>query len=181
MAAQLTRTTTRRAPTESGTTSTPSAATITGPQPVPLGYVALAILGLACVSAFIYGRSLTNSLVGDDWALIEHSAGGLGAALSRIGNYHYNPVVHVLLWVLYTFFGVNPIAYHVTVLLFFWLGAGGVMYAAWRLSERFAVGVIAALLFVAHGRQYEAVIWGAVARGLGQIAMGTLRKRGRMR
>ncbi len=121
------------------------------------------MLGLAGASLFIYGRSLTSPLVGDDWVLIEHSAGGLGSALSWIGNYHYNPVVHVLLWVLYTFFGVNPIAYHATALLFFWLGAVGIMYAAWRLSSQFAVGLLAAVLFIAHGRQYEAVIWGAVS------------------
>jgi hypothetical protein len=163
MAAHRMHTSTRREPTERGTTSTPAAASIIGPQPVPRGYVALAILGLACASLSIYGRSLSNALVGDDWVLIEHSAGGLGSALSWNGNYHYNPVVHVLLWVLYTFFSLNPIAYHATALLFFWLGAIGIMYTAWQLSGRFAVGLIAAVLFIGHGRQYEGVIWGAVS------------------
>ncbi|HEX6816999.1 MAG TPA: hypothetical protein VF120_01385 [Ktedonobacterales bacterium] len=126
--------------------------------------VQLAVAGaLAVLAAVVYARSLTNALVGDDWVLVEHSAGGLGAALSWTGNYHYNPVVQVMLLVIYAFFGVNPIAYHAAALLFFWASSVGVLYVGWRLSGRYSVGVIAAILFICQGRQYEAVIWGAVA------------------
>lgn len=134
-----------------------------GKAQIPLRVHLAVAGGLAVLAAVVYARSLTNALVGDDWVLVEHSAAGLGAALSWTGNYHYNPVSQVVVLAIYACFGVNPLPYHALALFMFWASGIGVLYVGWRLSGRFSVGVIAAILFICQGRQYEAVIWGAVA------------------
>lgn len=111
----------------------------------------------------VYGSSLRFGFVSDDWPLLELGAHGVGSALKVGGGYHYNPVPSTLVALIYAIVGTNVIPYHLVALILFWIGACLVAAVAWRLTRKFAVAILAGLLFIFYGTQYEAAIWGVVA------------------
>lgn len=124
--------------------------------------MSLVLLALAAEIAIMYGRSITNGLVGDDWLLI-YTSRTLSVAVSWAGGYHYNPISQAFMWLMYRLFGLHAVYYHIVAYVFFWLDAVLILAIARRMTRRFSIGALAAALFIAFGTPYEAVIWGLVS------------------
>jgi dolichol-phosphate mannosyltransferase len=146
-----------RSPEDSGMVSSPSRPRVS-PLMVWSASLALVLLGLT-----VYGRAIHILPLSDDWGLLDTSRLGPQYVFFVTANYHYNPVVHGVLYVVYLLFGVNPVPYHVVALLLFSVILLLILRLGWRLTGSFTVGVLASLLFVLSGRQYEGIVWTLVS------------------
>jgi hypothetical protein len=142
------------APTQAGGTGR----TRISPWLVWLASLAMIVLGLA-----IYGRSLHILPLSDDWEFHISSYLGPSSVFGVSGHYHYYPVAKGLMYAVYLLFGLNPVPYHIVAIMLFGIGAVLVLRVGWKLTGSFTIGVLAGLLYVLSGRQYEAVVWTVVA------------------
>jgi hypothetical protein len=136
-------------------------------QLTPRRALLLVLLGLAVEIAIMYGRSINNGFVGDDWQLLNFSNHGVPYVLSwhaqDASAYHYDPISEFFLLVLFQVFGLRPLVFHGAAYLLFWLDAVLILLLGRRITGNLSVGALAAALFIAFGNQYEAVIWGLVS------------------
>jgi hypothetical protein len=119
----------------------------------------------------VYGRSLGNHFVGDDWMLISNIAAGFEGVIDLEDSYHFNPIPEFCLLVLFKSFGLSKVAYHAAGLGLFWAAAVLTAAIGRRLGREPWHGVLAATLFVCFGSQYEAAIWATVALWYGTSAL----------
>ncbi len=63
-----------------------------GARPTPPRTMLLILIGLAVEIAIMYGRSINNGFVGDDWTLLDAGSHGVAFAVHWFGVYHYNPI-----------------------------------------------------------------------------------------
>lgn len=133
-----------------------------GPAVPPL-LVWAASLAVVLIGLAIYGRSIHFLPLSDDWGFLEASSRGPQDVFLTTGNYHYNPVALGVMYVVYLLFGLNPVPYHVVALALFSIDVVLVLRLGWKLTGLFTVGVLASLLFVLSGRQYEGVVWTLVS------------------
>ncbi len=117
---------------------------------------------LAVELLLLYGRSVTDSLVADDWNIIEARTSSLGAAvaLKPLGP-HFIPLQYLILFVLRQMVGTDPVAYHLVVLTVVWVCAALVVLLGRRLTGSLTVGALAGVLFIAYGSHFEAILWPA--------------------
>lgn len=120
--------------------------------------IAMVSLGLA-----IYGRSIDILPLSDDWGFLEASHLGPQNVFLFTANYHYNPVAQGIMYAVYLLFGVNPLPYHVVTLTLFSVCVVLILRLGWKLTRSFTIGVLASLLFIMSGRQYEGVVWTLVS------------------
>jgi hypothetical protein len=122
----------------------------------------LVLVALAVEILLLYGRSITDSLVADDWNIIEARTSSLGAAvaLEPLGP-HFLPLQYLILFTLRQMVGINPVAYHLTVLSLVWVSAGLVVLLGRHLIGSLGAGALAGILFVAYGTHFEAILWPA--------------------
>lgn len=125
---------------------------------LPPAHVASVLVGLALLVLLMYGRSLGNTFLGDEWALLGAEATGPSSIFSAVG-YHFLPVTQAVRYGMFVLFGLNPVPYHVLALFLVWLSAAGVFLLAWRLTRQFPIAALAAVLFVGFGNQYEVPLW----------------------
>jgi hypothetical protein len=120
----------------------------------------LAVLAVEIV--VLFGASVDDSLVADDWTIVEERATSLGAALTleALGP-HFLPLQSLVLAALFRVVGVEPVAYHLVVLALAWLSAVLVVLLGRRLTGNLGLGAVAGALFLAYGTHYEAVLWPA--------------------
>ncbi|HEX6509989.1 MAG TPA: hypothetical protein VF221_20365, partial [Chloroflexota bacterium] len=129
---------------------------------VPYAYVVLAVLiCLLGETALLYGRSIHLSFVSDDWPILQGSR-DLHSVFAVGGGYHYNPIPRLVVFALYSAFGLQVVPYHIAGILLFFVGAALVACLALCLTGRIGIALLAGVIFVAYGSQYEAAIWGVV-------------------
>ena len=125
-------------------------------------FCALSLLFIEIIA--LYGRSVSFGFAGDDWTLLNQASPGIAASFAPApGSYHYNPLAISARAIMYKAFGANPMPYHIVTLLMFWACAALLFWLAWRLSDRFFVGILTAVVYVAFGSLYEVAIWSVVA------------------
>ncbi|MGE5333453.1 MAG: hypothetical protein ACM3N4_02020, partial [Nitrososphaerota archaeon] len=129
-------------------------------HPAVVWAVALAIvlLGIA-----IYSRSVHIMPISDDWVFLAAAKAGPNSIYGFTNNYHYNPVARAVMFVVYQWYGLNPVPYHIVDIALFSICVVLVLHLGWKLTNSFTVGALASLLFVLSGREYEAVIWTLIA------------------
>ena len=130
---------------------------------IPAWFVWLVSLAIVAIGLAIYARSITILPISDDWVLLDLARRGPYYIFLYAFNYHYNPVVQGVFYVIYLLFGLNPVPYHIVALAFFSVNIVLTLRIGWKLTGSFTVGALAGLLFVLSGRPYEAVIWTVVA------------------
>ncbi len=81
-----------------------------------------------------------------------------------MGNYH--PVSILILAIEYHFFGLNPAGYHAVNLLLHLINVLLVFYAVYLVSDKYAVALVASLLFGIHPLHVESVAWAAELKDL---------------
>lgn len=124
---------------------------------------AFSLAGLALLSAAIFGSARHMDFVGDDVLILERirAYGGLANPLAyfHLGFFsYYRPVVflsHAFDWQLW---GLNPAGYHLTNVLLHTVNAGLVLLIARRLLSTTGA-FLAAVLFLVHASNHEAVFW----------------------
>jgi hypothetical protein len=132
-----------------------------GPRPFWLVWgasIAVVALGVA-----IYSRSIHILPLSDDWEFHIASHEGPGSVFGVSGHYHYYPLAKGLMYAVYLLFDINPIPYHIVAITLFSIGAVLVLRVGQKLTGSFTIGLLASLLYVLSGRQYEAVVWTVVA------------------
>lgn len=132
-------------------------------QGLSRAFVAVSFLALLLETVVAYGRSFQIGLTGDDLPLITQSSAGIWAALTARQPYHYNPIPQAMLAIMYRLAGVQAVWYHAVALVLFAAGGLMVLLTAWRLTGDRAVAILAAIVFIGYGNQFEAAIWGGVA------------------
>lgn len=129
-------------------------------HPAVVWAVALAIVLLGLK---VYRRSLQIMPLSDDWGFLDAARNGPEQVFFSTGNYHYNPIAQGVMYLVYLLFGIQRVPYHVVALTLFSIGVVLILHLGWKLTGSFAIGVLASLLFVLSGRQYEGVIWTLVS------------------
>jgi hypothetical protein len=127
------------------------------------GAMPLALIGLAAEIAIMYGRSINNGFVGDDWPLLNYGNHGVLVALAWEGGYHFNPITQLFILLLLQIIGLRPLVYHIVAYLLFWLDAALILVVGRRITGRLSIGALAGALYITFGSQYESVIWGVVS------------------
>lgn len=123
-------------------------------------FCALALFSIEIIA--LYGKSVWFGFAGDDWALLH--GGSIAASFVPVpGYYHYNPLATSARGIMFKVFGVNPLPYHVVTLLMLWACAALLFWLAWRLSGRFLVAVLAAVVYIAFGSLFEVAVWSVVS------------------
>lgn len=120
-------------------------------------------IGVVLMGIIIYARSIHVIPLGDDWLFLWFGSKGPATVFGIGGNYHYNPVGQGLQWLIYVFFGTNPVPFHIVSLALFCASTVLLLHIAWRVTGSFAAGALASVMYVLNGRQYEGVIWTVVS------------------
>jgi hypothetical protein len=120
----------------------------------------------ALIPALVFVPNLDSYFVADDWPLLARNLlawqEGIGLfTTTRFG--WYRPLFDLFLSASWTLFGLNPLGYHLCVLLLYILVAMAVGAVGELLTGRRAVGLLSALLFAALGAHAEPVLWIASA------------------
>ena len=118
-------------------------------------------------TALVYARTLQNGILNwDDQTLITENSDIKSISIHNmkeiftsyyIGMYH--PLVTLSFAVEYHFFGLNPLVYHATNVLFHLANVVLVFYFVFLLSQRREIAIIAASLFALHPMHVESVAW----------------------
>lgn len=118
----------------------------------------LALLSLAAVVWFTYGRALTFGFTGrDTLALIEWSQNNLSRSLGVLfsepllpGLPYYRPLSNLSYALDYILWGVNPVPYQVEDVFAHWASSMGLVALGFQLTRRVIVGWLAGMLLALH-------------------------------
>ncbi len=134
----------------------------------------------ALVPALVFLPNLNSHFVADDWPVLARNllAWQKGIGLFTAARFGwYRPLFDLFLSGCWALFGLNPLGYHLCILLLYVLVAIAVGVVGELLTGRRAIGLLSALLFAIHGAHAEAVLWIASANevlaGL-MVVLGTL-------
>ncbi len=129
--------------------------------------LAVPLIIILAITALLYTRALQNGfLVWDDPAHIINNKDIQSLTMSNVekiftsyyGNM-YQPLVTLTFAIEYKLFGLNPVAYHATNVLFHLANVILVFLLVFRLSNRRETAIIAACLFGIHPMHVESVAW----------------------
>ena len=118
-------------------------------------------------TALLYCKALNNGFVyNDDGVYIlenpflrDFSVKGIIAIFSKFYNANYHPLTTVTNLFEYRFFGLNPLPYHFTNVLFHLLNTWLVFSLTERLSGKRVTALIVCILFAIHPLHVESVAW----------------------
>jgi protein O-mannosyl-transferase len=115
---------------------------------------------IAVTIFLVYLNSITGEFVFDDWPLIKddpliHSL----ANWKAIFIHGYRPVRTFLLAVLYHFFKLNPIGYHIVNIIIHILTSTAVYFLCLRLTHQKKTSIFTAFIFATHPIQTDAVAY----------------------
>lgn len=139
------------------------------------GYLLAALL-----PALVFVPNLTSYFLADDWPVLARNLLAWQRGISLFTTTHfgwYRPLFDLFLSGCWALFGLNPLGYHLCILLIYVLVAGTVGLVGELLAGRRAVGLLSALLFAIHGAHAEPVLWIASANEVlagFMVALGTL-------
>ncbi len=126
----------------------------------------LLFLGLYLLLTLILYFPITNSFfVSDDfdWMVrakqLDWSRVFLSNADGSQASGVYRPLTSVSFWLDYQFFGLNPLGYHLTNLLFFFLTGAALFELIFLLTRQTALSFLAGLFFIVLPNHPEAVSW----------------------
>jgi hypothetical protein len=119
------------------------------------------------VTALLYSRTLQNGILSwddrthitDNKDIQSLSVNNIKAIFTSYYVRMYHPLVTLSYAIEYHFFGINPIAYHTTNVLFHLANVVLVFYLVLSLSKRRETAFIAACLFGIHPMHVESVAW----------------------
>jgi hypothetical protein len=120
----------------------------------------LAVLAVVFVAGLTYVGGLDNGFVDQDFAMMALSTLDFGTFCKRVtAATRVKPFPLVLNWVVYRAFGMNPVGYHLLVLMFHTLCTVLVFHIGRSVSGNKFVGLVAALVFAVYPRHHETVLW----------------------
>ncbi|MBP1656919.1 MAG: Tetratricopeptide 1 repeat-containing protein [Bacteroidetes bacterium] len=110
--------------------------------------------GLLLLSIALYWRTLSANFVADDWLVLDDLSrlGPWQAFLERanpVGSLVYRPLAWLYFAMMYGAFGLNPVPFHVVLLLLHVVNGTLVAWIGTRLAGDRAAGILAGCLFVA--------------------------------
>lgn len=119
------------------------------------------------VTAILYSHALHNDILSwdDHWHITYNadihslSVNNIKAIFTSYYSNMYHPLVTLMFAVEYQFFGLNPMVYHATNVLFHLANVVLVFFLVLRLSRRREIALIAACLFGIHPMHVESVAW----------------------
>ncbi len=122
------------------------------------------LLCLCLAGALLYFNSLHNEFVFDDTSLVLNNQRiqtlkNIPDILGFTGHFSYRPLRELSYVLDYQITGLNPVGYHLFNILYHILSSYVVFLIASLLSKDRKVGLITALLFVAHPIQTESVTY----------------------
>ena len=125
------------------------------------------LIMIVIVTALVYARTLQNGILNwDDHLLITNnndikslSASNLKSIFTSYYLGMYHPLVTLSFACEYHFFGLNPVVYHATNVLFHLANVVLVFFLVLLLSQRHETALIAACLFGLHPMHVESVAW----------------------
>lgn len=131
-------------------------------------------LALMALILAIYWPSLGYEFVNwdDPWYVINNpfnkswDLATLKAITVDVINRNYAPLTMFTLLVEHTFFGLDPLGYHLVNVLLHGLNAALVYVLLKQLTGRASVGLWTAVLFAVHPVQLESVVWVSSLKGL---------------
>ncbi len=130
------------------------------------------ILAIAFLSVLCFTRALPFYFLSDDFELLRHAWGATLAhvpiAFTRSGDGFFRPLGHITLWPLWSWYGLNPVGWHLPSLIVHSGTAVLVYLFALRLYPERRIAIWAAALFAVHGSHPETVTW--VASWFGVLA-----------
>jgi protein O-mannosyl-transferase len=118
-------------------------------------------------TALLYSHALQNDILSwdDHWHITDNadikslSANNIKTIFTSYYTNMYHPLVTLTFAVEYQLFGLNPVAYHTTNVLFHLANVLLVFFLVLRLSRRREIAIIAACLFGIHPMHVESVAW----------------------
>jgi hypothetical protein len=121
------------------------------------------ILYLLLLTLCIFGPSIGNFFVGDDFTWLHWAATATPSDIVKYfinsQGFFYRPLDKVVVYLLYMIFSFQPQGYHLFILFVHFLTATGIYLLARRLSGNKLVGVFTALLFILHPAHTENIYW----------------------
>lgn len=81
------------------------------------------------------------------------------AQLTPLGPNYFSPLVHIIFWVSYKLFGLNPLGYHLFDLALHIINSCLVVYLVYFLVENQALATLTGLFFALNFAITDAVIW----------------------
>jgi hypothetical protein len=127
----------------------------------------LLLIIIVIVTALVYARTLQNGILNwDDHIHITNNSDIKSLSLHNIKtiftSYYlgmYHPLVTLSFAIEYHFYGLNPVIYHASSVLFHLANVVLVFYLVLLLSHRRETAIIAACLFGLHPMHVESVAW----------------------
>jgi hypothetical protein len=127
-------------------------------------YIPLIIILM--ITAFVYARTLQNGFFWDDYLHITNNPDIRSLSLHNVKTFFtsyyvnmYHPLVTLSFALEYHFFGLSPLMYHASNVLFHLANVVLVFYLVFLLSQRRETAIIAACLFAIHPMHVESVAW----------------------
>jgi len=115
---------------------------------------------LATLIALTYVRGITNGFVAEDFYSIIDSRVSFGEMWQyMLSATRIRPVWFWFQWVLTQLFDMNPIGYHVVIILLHIGIALLLMVVATTITRSWRIGFIAALVFAVYPRNHQVVLW----------------------
>ncbi len=114
------------------------------------------LLSLILITFLLYGRSVNNFLISDDYYAIEVGQNHYGGLQPT--DWFYRPVSFMTIYAFFLSFGYNSIPYHLMYLFIHILNAF-LVYKIALLFDKKLVGVFSSLLFLVQKFNYEAILW----------------------
>ena len=128
--------------------------------------LSIPLIIILMVTAFVYARTLQNGFFWDDYTHITNNPDIRSLSLHNIKtiftSYYismYHPLVTLSFAIEYHFFGLSPLMYHASNVLFHLANVVLVFYFVFLLSQRRETAIIAACLFAIHPMHVESVAW----------------------
>ncbi len=121
----------------------------------------LIILLLMIIGILTFGRCLNNYFVSDDFDCLYHSIShSLLQYFDPTIKSFYRPMVFIILAILFSLFGLNPLGYHLISLSLHAVNACFIYYFVLK-HTRFHNGIafLSSLLFLVNGRHHETLWW----------------------
>ncbi len=129
--------------------------------------LAFCIIILVCVTALLFSNAITNGYtnwddndyVTDNTHIRHLNAQGLKEIFTVFVSCHYHPFTLLSLAINYQINGLNPAGYIIGNIMLHILSVVLVFFIFYKLSKRYELAFITALLFSIHPMRVESVVW----------------------